>query len=162
LFEADSPFDNLKVLAVPVRYIASAITRTNLTSLAQLSSAHEIAPDLVNSRYVQSGTIGTRSDANGNPVGQAFAFRPSTKELQLFISWNAAEHFNGKAVVKVYDESNRVLFETKAQSAQTSGGGHWVVHAGTIPLDSFPPGTYRVDYVLNDGPAWRSFFRMIP
>jgi hypothetical protein len=162
LFEADSPFDGVKVLAVPAGYFAASVARTTLTSLAQLAVAHEFAPDLLNAKYVQSGTIGIRSDSNGNPIGQAFTFRPSVKQLQIFITWNVSEHFGGNASLKVYDDHNRVVFESKPQAATTPAAKSWVVQAGTIPLESIPPGIYRIDYLLNDVPAWRSFFRMIP
>ena len=161
MFEADSPFDGLKVLAVSAAYFAPSLAKADLTSLAQLATK-EFASDLVNAKYIQSGTIALRSDANGNPVGQAFTFRPSAKAVEVWITWNVAEHFDGNASLRVYDENNRLVFDSRPQQTNTPGGGKWVIRVGTIPLDSFPPGTYRVDYVLNDGPAWRSFFRMIP
>jgi hypothetical protein len=162
LFEADSPFEGLKVLAVPLKYFATTLNGTTLTSLAQLSSNKEFAPDVVNANYIQSGTIALKADAIGNPVGEAFVFRELARELQLFITWNVAEKFDGRGAIKVYDDSNRVVVDGRPQPTKTPPAGKWVVSPGNIPIDRLPPGTYRVDYLLNDFPAWRSFFRIIP
>jgi hypothetical protein len=150
------------VLAVPAKYFATALNGTTLTSLAQLLSSKEFVPEVLNANYVQSGTIALKSDAIGNPVGEAFVFRELARELQVFITWNVAENFDGRGAIKVYDDSNRVVVDSKPQPAKTAPAGKLVVSPGTISLNQLPPGTYRVDYLLNEVPAWRSFFRIVP
>jgi hypothetical protein len=133
-----------------------------LTSLAQLAANKEFVPDVLNSQYVQSGSIALKADRIGNPVGEAFAYRFLAKELIIFITWNVTEKFDGTGVVRVYDEKNRLVIESKPQKTKTPPAGKWVVSPGRIPLDQLHPGTYRVDYVLNDYPPWRSFFKLVP
>lgn len=77
-----------------------------------------------------------------------------------FINWMPKSKFKGVATLRFYDFNNKELAQSQPSNVNIHPG-QFTNASWTVPLASFPTGTYRADIYLGDAPAWREFFRIL-
>jgi S1-C subfamily serine protease len=150
-------------MAIPITLVPIINSHDPPTSLDELTQKGQMVP-LVSSEQkviIAEFTL-TLEKVRGMPTptssGQQFSHKD--QKVWVYVNWNENLSFKGTAEMAVYDADNRALGQSKPLKVSLHSGS---LSASTweIPIDSLPPGIYRVDVSLGDEIVWRKFFRMM-
>ena len=87
-----------------------------------------------------------------------FDYQGRDSELNLLATWSPQTKLKSIAMLKIYDNQNRLVGTGQPVKVNFSKGqigySSW-----TFTIDRLMPGFYRVDLVMENAPIWRSFFR---
>jgi hypothetical protein len=81
-------------------------------------------------------------------------------KASLFVLWDPKEKRKALSVLRLYDIDNKLISEAKPLKLDLRAGVQ-SMNTWEVPVTNLPAGTYRLDVLLDDGPAWRGFFRVI-
>jgi hypothetical protein len=132
------------------------------TPIGALAAQGLFTPPVTHERHVLSGGFATAVKAKGastQPIDQRVEFERTDTAIAAFVTWSPAERIRGVTTLRIYDIDNRTRGETKPIKLSMRPGD---LSMSVWNLDVPPPGTYRVDVLLNTDIAWRGYFRVNP
>jgi hypothetical protein len=154
-------FAPLQTLVIPVGVLVPADGSTPVT-LAELAIRGVFTPPVVHSRHILSGGFTSkvmRDGARTQPIDQRTEFSLQDKTIAVFVTWDPKEILKGVIVLRILDQDNKVLAETKPQKAALKPGSltmsTWEFGVPTAE------GVYRTDVLFGPDVAWRGFFRVV-
>jgi hypothetical protein len=111
--------------------------------------------------HVVSGGFakGILKEQTVRPADQREGFSAKDKEFVVFITWGPQARLKGTTTLRVYDESNQVVVESKPAKLDVRPGYPSVLSSWKL---SVPPtvGTYRAEVLVDGVPIWRGFVRV--
>jgi len=150
---------------LPPTLVIPATAFTTITGapmpLADLAAKGVFTPRVVKGQHVLSGGFATKILRDGGrtqPVDQKTEFTAQDQSMTVFVTWDPKERLKTVITLRLFDQDNRLLAETKP--AKTT------LRVGSLPFTTWelkvPPvaGIYRADVVLGSDVAWRGFFRV--
>ncbi len=78
--------------------------------------------------------------------------------IYAFVTWDPKVRLKGAVVLRLFDEENRPLTESKPKKSDLKPGD-LIFADWKVPLPS-RPGVYRVDIAVDSAICWRGFFRV--
>jgi hypothetical protein len=132
-------------------------------TLAELARRGEfVTPLSADRRHVISGVFAGRIERRGAvpmPLDQRSSFSRKDGQVSVFVSWDPKEKKDALTWFEVYDAENKKLGKGDPSKMKLRPGtlvfSGWTMNVGTLP-----PGSYRVDLVVDDAPAWRGYLRI--
>jgi hypothetical protein len=92
------------------------------------------------------------------PVDERREFSSKDKEFIVFITWRPQTRLKGMSTLRLYDESNRLVVDSKPTKIDIGADrlmlSNWKM---SIPER---PGVYRADVMIDGVPIWRGFVRI--
>ena len=161
-FLSYGPGPGSQTMAVPTGVISSELGGPGET-LAALGARGAFAPPLVGPRNVLTGTIARAVEKQNDipiAIDERSEFRRSEHQAVAFLTWDPQQKRDGMARFKIYDEDNKVVVEGKP-SKFSLRPRRYQVTTWPFPLASLKPGYYRIDFVIDADPVWRSSFRVV-
>jgi len=148
-------------LAVPVSFVSDISTPSKTVAFADLLRNGEFTPPLVAQNFVGQGMLALRLDNRAGvsplPQDEKYEFTRKDQQFIVFMMWTPKEKRNTTTVIHLYDRNNNLLLEGKPSKLNLRPG-EVTYTSWQIGLGKFSTGTYRIDVMLGDQPAWRSFF----
>lgn len=157
----DGPLVSATAMAVPTLVLPE--TAGAGATLFALAARGVFPPPLVGPRNVLTGTIARAVEKqNGIPVAvdEKSEFRRSERQAVAFLTWDPQERRSGMAGFRIHDEDNTVVMEGRPQKLSLEPR-RYLVTTWPFPLATLKPGTYRIDFLIDADPVWRSSFRVI-
>jgi hypothetical protein len=149
-------------LAVPLDAILPGVTQTRSHTLSELWTQGQFIAPVSMKRFVSFGTTSLSIDKKGTPPWpkeNRDHFSRRDGSASVFVLWDPKEKHKGQQVMRIYDIENKLLAETKPTKLDLKAGvqteSYW-----DLPITNFPSGIYRLDVLLDDGPAWRGFIQI--
>lgn len=152
----------VRTMAAPT-LLAMSDLPAGTDTLATLAARNVFVPPLVGPRNVLTGTIARAVEKKNDipmPVDEKSEFRRSEKQAVAFLTWDPQEKRDGMAAFRVYDEDNKVVVEGKPMKLGLRPR-KYLVTTWPFPLAPFQAGSYRIDFLIDSEPVWRSFFRIV-
>lgn len=148
-------------LLVPVARLEPSPTST---SLAELARRGEFLPPLsAASRNVISGVFAGRVERGGPvpmPMDQKFVFSRREGHVSVFVQWDPKEKKDALTWFEVADADHRKLGRGEPTKVKLRPG-QLFFSTWTFDITKLPPGTYRVDLMLDDAAAWRGYVKVV-
>ena len=92
------------------------------------------------------------------PTDQRREFSVRDKGMVVFVTWSPQAKLKGALTMKLYDDGNRVMAESKPGKLSLRPGD---MRVSSWPLPAFPrPGVFRADVSVEGVPIWRGFVRL--
>lgn len=161
-FLSYGPGAGSQTMAVPTVAASSELGGPGDT-LAALGARGVFAPPLVGPRNVLTGTIARAVERQNNipiAIDEKSEFRRSERQAVAFLTWDPQEKRDGMAGFKIYDEDNRLVMAGKP-SKFSLRPRRYQITTWPFPLASLEPGHYRIDFIIDADPVWRSSFRVV-
>lgn len=148
-------------VAVPIELAIISADSVNPSTLSDLKQHGQFVSPLAGRDFIGQGSLSLRLDNRRNvtpmPLDEKYEFTRRDQQFFVFIMWAAKEKRNTTTRVQIYDMDNNLLSDGKpaklnmrpSQVAYTT----W-----QMPVAAFRPGSYRMDILLGEEPAWRTFF----
>ena len=152
-----------QTMAVPTSVMASTELGGPGETLAALAARGVFARPLVGPRNVLTGTIARKVETQNNvplAMDEMSEFRSGEPQAVAFLTFDPQEKRDGMAAFKIYDEDNRVVMEGKP-SKFSLRPRRYQVTTWPFPIAKLKPGQYRIDFVIDADPVWRSSFRVV-
>jgi hypothetical protein len=130
-------------------------------ALTDLRSRGVTVPGVAGDEHVNTAGFG-RVDAKGRLVSQEHHDELSLhdKAFAVFLMWSPKERLRGQMLVRLFDEDNRLVAESKPAKVDfrkdQTATSSWILPMVTSA------GTYRADVLLDATPMWRGFLRVTP
>jgi len=148
-------------LAVPTALVSLPTAAAQPVKFSDLMRQGEFVSPLLRQGFVGQGSLSRDLDNRPGvtPVAKGEQYEYSHKDQQcvVFIMWEPSEKLNSTTSVRLYDVDGALLMEGKPSKVSLQPNkisfSTW-----QIGLRGLSSGTYRVDVMLGDQPAWRSFF----
>lgn len=109
--------------------------------------------------FISAGASGPRGEGVRSASG--FEFYPSDGILTALLRWQPREKLATTLNHGVFDMANRMIVLGKPLKADFKPGVP-VDSSSQIDVSRYPPGEYRLDVLLGDEVAWRTFFKIRP
>jgi hypothetical protein len=128
--------------------------------IADARARGELLPAIRGQEHVVSGGFAKRLLRTETiaPSEMVEEFTASDKTLIAFISWGPQTRVKGMLSLRVYDENNHVIAESKPKKIDLRQGSltlsKWDLTVPTVP------GWYRGEFLLDDVPFYRAFMRV--
>jgi hypothetical protein len=151
-------------LAVPTDLVRIPPPDQPSSTLADLAGKGLFILPLKAQNQVGYGALALALDSKGPqawPTDTRNRFSHSDGKMMVFIDWMPKAKYKGVATLRFYDVNIKELAQSQPLNVNIRPG-QFTSTSWTVPLVSFPAGTYRADVYLGDAPAWREFFRVIP
>lgn len=149
-------------LAVPQSVLPDLPLSAAPTSLAEIASRGEFAPLVVRSNFIKYMIV-TNS---GNDIGRVTfpgnskqIFSRSDKKAAVYVNWQTSAKEKVACTLRVFTVENKMISASKSQEISLAPG-KYASTMWDVPVDSLPPGIYRIDLVVNDKISWREFVRV--
>jgi S1-C subfamily serine protease len=145
---------------VPISLIRSALGGA-VVPLAEARARGDLLPAVIGGQHVMSGGFarGIAKTQTIVPTDQRREFSVSDKQFVAFVTWSPQLRLKGALVLRLYDEANRVVVDSKP--------GKLDLRPGTSRLSSWTMtvpgglGVYRADVLIDNVPIWRGFLRIV-
>ena len=156
--------NNLRgALAVPIMLISGRTAGHPPTTLRELATSGQFAAPLVGFRNIMRATLSRGVSRKGDvaeAVDERSEFSRRDAQAAVVIGWYPKEKLKGLPALRIYDLDNHLLSEDKAKKAISVNPGKLSYSIWQVALASLPPGTYRIDVLLDADATWRTFFRI--
>jgi len=93
-----------------------------------------------------------------SPIDERRDFSAKEKEFFVFIAWRAQTRVKGLSTLRVYDEGNHVLVDSKPAKVDIRPD-NFMWSSWKMPIPE-RPGVYRADVMIDGIPIWRGFVRI--
>jgi hypothetical protein len=135
--------------------------RTSAVPLGELVTRGVLTLPVEREQNILSAGFAPRVIKQGpatQPVDQRYEFSRADASMVVFVTWNPQERLRGVLSMRIHDEDNRVVGESKAKKVDLRVGRtlftDWTIQ---VPAAA---GMYRVDVLIDGRPVWRDFFRV--
>lgn len=152
------------LLALPVSGINRPLQGGEWTKLSELRARGLFSKPVTAGRHVGYGFLSAgASGPRGEGVRAATGFEFYAKDsiVTALVQWRAREKLETTVNHALYDAKNHLLVEGKPIKA-TLRPGVIVDSSSQIDVSRLPVGVYRLDILLGDEVAWRSYFSIKP
>lgn len=128
--------------------------------LADLRARGETLAPVTGDEHVRSGgfAVSIQRGPVVAPSDQRQEFHLSEKGFTVFVTWNPRERLRGMLSMKLYDEDNRVVAQSKPARRDLRKDdlilASW---AHSMPVE---PGVYRADVLMDERIMWRGYVRV--
>lgn len=149
-------------LAVPITLVPKLGADAKSTSLDELRKAGQFIPPVTAQASVLYGTLAKSINRKGpiaQPVDQRSIFSRRDPTMGVFVSWEPKTKIKSTTSLRVFDLDNHVRTESKPAKIELRPDQPSFTFT-EIPTTNLQPGMYRLDILLGDEVAWRSFFRI--
>jgi hypothetical protein len=130
-------------------------------SLADLRASGAVLPALQGNEHVLNAGFALKLQKGTTAVGfsdQRDEFAAAEKTFIAFISWNAQARVKGSLILRLVDDANRTVAESKPSKLDLRASvpvvSKWDL---TIPTVA---GWYRADFLLDGKPVYRAFVKI--
>jgi len=133
------------------------------TAVETLILKGESFPPLVSRRYVSYVQL-THKVSGSWPVDSSTRFSHGDKNMTVFVMWQSNGNIKGRAKIQLYDRNNRLFqYPRKIKDKKVDlKPGKTITSDWKLDVREMPVGIYRLDILLNDETAARSFIRIVP
>jgi S1-C subfamily serine protease len=156
--------DNLRgALAVPITLITQRPSGGAPTTLHELASSGQFEPPLVGFRNIMRATLARSVERKGDVaegIDERLEYSRRDPQAVVLIGWYPKEKLKGLPSLRIYDLDNHLLSEDKAKKPINLSPGKLSYSIWQLALTGLPPGTYRIDVLLDTDAHWRAFFRI--
>lgn len=159
------PLSNLVVMggavALPLTALPQSLPSAP-TSLAELAQRGVLIPPLVNSEDVFMGRLArevVKRHGMLDAIDERAEFRRSEGAVHVVLTWSPRRKGKFTTVLRIYDLDNRLLVETKPAKISFSPN-EMKYSSWKLAFNQVPSGIYRAEVLLDNTPAWRTFFRL--
>jgi hypothetical protein len=146
---------------VPISLVRAPL-ESSAVPLADVRARGDLLAAVQSGQNVMSGGFarGITKAQTVTPAGQRREFSASRdKEFVVFVTWSPQVRLKGLNVLRVYDEMNHLVVESKpAKVDLRPGDGRLSSWKLTVPERS---GVYRAEVLIDAVPIWRGFVRII-
>jgi len=149
-------------LVLPASLLPSPGPEAKATSLEELMKTGQFVPPITAARHVLYGSLGGSIEKRQQfpeVVDIRSEFSRRDKKMALLVMWDPKEKLKTSVALKFYDVENRLIGDGKPQKFN-AGRNDRSYHTWEIPIEGIKPGFYRLDVVLGDETAYRTFFRI--
>jgi S1-C subfamily serine protease len=150
-------------LAVPLEPILQKLKAGETHTLAELWAQGQFIAPLSAKDFVSYGVTSLGVDKKGDmpwPKERREEFSHRDGKGNLFVLWDPKEKRKALLVLRLYDIDNKLISKAKPLKLDLKKGVQ-SMSSWEVPVSNLPAGTYRLDVLLDDGPAWRGFFRVV-
>ena len=150
-------------LAVPIEPILQKLKTGETHPLAELWTLGQFITPLTAKEFVSYGVTSLGVDKKGGmpwPKERREQFSHRDGNASLFVLWDSKEKRKGLTTLRLYNIDNKLLSEAKPLKVDLKVGVQFM-SSWDIPVTNLPAGMYRLDVFLDNGPAWRGFFRLV-
>jgi hypothetical protein len=130
--------------------------------LAEARATGDLLPAIRGDEHVVAGGFAKRliRTETVSPSEIAQEFTAADKMLVAFISWGPQTRVKGAVTLRVIDENNHVIAESKPKKMDVRQGSRTLT-SWDLPVPSLP-GWYRGEFLLDGVPIYRAFMRVEP
>jgi hypothetical protein len=150
-------------LAVPLEPILQKLKAGETHTLSELWTLGQFIKPLSAQEFVSYGVTSLGVDKKGDmpwPKERREQFSHRDGKASLFVLWDPKEKRKALTALRLYDIDNKLISEAKPLKLDLRKGVQ-SMSSWEVPVTNLPMGTYRLDVLLDDGPAWRGFFRVV-
>ena len=161
---AGSLAEPAKASVVPIDLVRIPAAGVTPATLGDLMAKGEFMPPLIGQDQVSFGALATgidRKNGPGWPQNVRTQFSHADTQMVIFVTWDQKAKIKGLATLKFFSLDNKQLGETRSLKVNVRPG-NFASSYWTVPITTFPAGTYRADVNLGDVAVWRQFFRILP
>ncbi len=109
--------------------------------------------------FLSAGASGPRGE--GVRAASGFEFYAKDGIVTALLRWQPREKLSTTVNHALYDITNRLIVTGKPLKASLRPGTP-IDSSSQIDVSRFPPGEYRLDMLLGDEVAWRTYFKIKP
>lgn len=145
---------------VPVSLVRAPVGSTPL-ALADVRARGELLPAVQGGQHVLSGGFARAINRTQTiaPADQRQEFSARDGEFVVFITWGPQARLKGGLALKMYDEANHPIADSKPGKVDLRPGDRRL-SSWRVPVPS-RPGMYRAEVLVEGVPIWRAFVRVI-
>jgi hypothetical protein len=145
---------------VPIAAAAAPATGAPI-AFADAWSRGDIVHALEGREHVVSGGFakGILRSQTVRPADQRQEFSVVDKEFVVFVNWGPQARLKGTSTLRIHDESNRVVVESKPGKLDVRPGTSTVLSNWKLTVPG-RPGFYRAEVLVDGAPIWRGFVRI--
>jgi len=150
-------------LAVPISLVRAVGPEAPAATLDELARRGEFILPVTASRHVLYGNLSRgldRSKKYPEPLDVRYEFSRRDKKMFLLVMWEPKDKVKSTTTLRIYDNDNHAVAATQRRKANLRPGERFYTTT-ELPTADFAPGVYRLDVLLGDEPAWRTFFRIL-
>jgi hypothetical protein len=154
------PVDGAAV--VPYELLLPARGASPVTLADMMNQGIFMRPLSAERRLVVSGVFAARLarvNAVMWPVDQAWAFSRSTGSVVAYVQWDSTQQRDAMTSFEVFDLENQVVGRSGSAELKLRPGRP-MYSSWTFSIQTLPPGTYRVDLLLDGSPVWRAYLEI--
>jgi hypothetical protein len=156
------PVSQSEIAAIPISAVP-LLSSGKPARLEVLVDSGILTPPLIAFASVVSGGTARSitKNANGMTANDATEFSHRDTVAWIYTLWQKKDkNSKGEVSTRIYDARNKLLVEITPQNIVMQEAAPLLVDF-KVALQKFTAGSYRVDVLWNDKPAWRTFFTMI-
>lgn len=159
------PLSNMLMMGGAVALPLSALPQTLPsvpTSISELAQRGVFVPPLVGHEDVFMGRLArdvVKRHGVPDPVDERTEFRRSEGAAHIILTWNPRRKGKFMHALRIYNLDNQLMFESKSTKISFSPN-EMKYSSWKITFTDVPSGIYRAEVVLDNAPAWRTFFRI--
>ena len=126
-------------------------------ALADVQARGDLLGAVQGGQNVLSGgfAVGINKTQTVTPADQRSEFSSRDKEFVVFITWNPQGRVKGALAMKIYDETNHLVADSKPGKLDLRPGDRRL-SSWRVPVPA-RTGTYRAEVLLDGVPIWRAF-----
>jgi S1-C subfamily serine protease len=153
----------ISAIAIPVTIVN--LKRETPAAMETLIRNGESFPPVTAQKHVSYVQLAHGIDKSGGrpwPTDSSTQFLRREGKVFVFVVWDSNEEIKGRTNIQVYSGNNKLLiFSGKAKDTKVNlKPGRRISTCWQIDASTMAPGVYRVDVLLNEEPACRTFFRI--
>jgi S1-C subfamily serine protease len=163
LYGSGAPFRLQSTLAVPINLTVAKDNAHSPTAFSELARLGHFTHPPRAHRHVSRGTLAQQVDRSGpmpQPLEEKFEYSRRQKECHVYVQWEPRDKVKSSTAFHLFDLDNRLVFASPPRKV-TLNPGRMFFTLWTLALDKLPPGMYRLDVILGQETAWRTFFRVV-
>jgi hypothetical protein len=147
------------VPVVPISLIRAPIGTTPIL-LSEVRARGDLLAAVQGGQNILSGGFARAINRTQTiaPADQRREFSARDTEFVVFVTWSPQARVKGGLVLKMYDETNRAVMDSKPGKVDLRPGD-MRLSSWRLPVPS-RPGMYRADVLLDGVPIWRAFVRV--
>jgi hypothetical protein len=153
VLRARSDLRGVPVVPLSLVRVPSSPSPASLAELRERSLT--VAPATGSDDITEAGFAREIQRNTNQPIDQRVVFSPADQRFSLFVVWDPKRRLRGSMLLRLYDDDNRVVAESKPSKADFKSGSRsftqWQVQVPTRP------GIYHADVLIGGATLWRGF-----
>lgn len=149
-------------LATPIEFVS--LRGARLATLSDLHVAGQMVRPLQPQQEVMSGNFARATKSSGGftqMIESKNEFSMRDKECSFSVMVRGTTKAKSVVAIWLYDVDNRPLAGSKPMKVNFKLGSMLTLD-WKVPLGQLQPGYYRVDFTIDEIPAWRGFLQVVP
>jgi hypothetical protein len=134
---------------------ASAVTFSDAWARGDILHALDGREHVISGGFAK----GILKDQTVRPADQRQDFSTKDKEFVVFITWGPQARLKGMTTLRLYDQSNQLVADSKPAKLDVRPGSPSVLSSWKMSIPT-RAGIYRADVLVDGVPMWRGFVRV--